>query len=135
MGDIEPEEVIKLVQKGQNHDRIQEQLEPFREIAELWSKMGQELKLDGMAEAMMNDVFKRLAEVNKTTPDIERRTHELDVREKRAKIEKELQDQRAREAAQKENKSTEMYRRFAKEFPDVKPSDLPKEVKQAVKER
>jgi len=133
LGDLEPEEVVTLVQKGQNHDRIQEQLEPFKEIVDLWNKMGKsDLNLDSMSQALMKDMYKRLAEYNKSTPEIEQRTHELDVREKREKIAKELSEQRAKEESQKQNSTKQRYREFAEKFPEVKVQDLDQSVKDAV---
>lgn len=123
LSDFEPEEVAKLFQKGQNHDRIQEQLSPLKELAEHY-----EIDIKTMTEMLYNDYFKMQAKKNNTTEAIERKTYELDNRDRKDKLARELNEQTAKEAEMKSKSKESMLKEFNNLYSDVKADEIPNEV-------
>lgn len=126
--DLEPQEVGKLVQKGLNHDRIKEQLEPIKDLAGLYG-----IDLTEMSNMLFNDYFKFKANKEGTTEAIERKQYELDNREKKAKLDAELKENAENEAKAKEQSKQSMLKEFVNVYPDIESKDIPQEVWDTVK--
>lgn len=127
--DFTPDDLKSYVQKGMNYDKVDsrvkelqaqvERLQGFESIASMYG-----YDPDGLAGALLENHFAALAEQNGSTPELERRAYELDMK---AKV---IADKEAAETQKAEE--TKQLERFLAENPDVKPQDIPQEVLEAV---
>lgn len=113
--DIPADELKAYVQKGMNQDRLQSK---YNEVADQLSELKEAAKLYGfdniadMKEAILESHFKTIAEKEGRKPEDVKREY--------------LQT--------KQSRQDKMYDKFLNAFPDVKPNDVPDEVKAAVKD-
>lgn len=112
--DIPREELQAYVQKGMNHDRIQEkltqaydQIDDFKDIANMF-----EMDMQTVIETLKNQYYENKA--NKEGRQV-------------ADVKREYE-------SNKKDRNTKMYERFLDKYPDVKTEDIPQEVMQAVRE-
>jgi hypothetical protein len=112
--DIPREELQSYVQKGMNHDRIQEklntaydQIESFKDVADMF-----EMDLPSVIETLKNQYFTNKAETEGRQVTDVKREYE----------------------GNKKDRSAKMYDRFLTKYPDIKTEDIPQEVLQSVKE-
>jgi len=127
--DFTPDELKEYVQKGLDYDRVKEQRKQFEEKSNelgTFEKLATEYGYSAkeFAEMLHNNRMQSRAENNETTLEFEQRAYELE--QKARQIE-------AYETEQK-NKSaqTEQIDAFIREYPNVDPNALPKEVYEAV---
>jgi len=127
--DFTPDELKEYVQKGLDYDRVKEQRKQFEEKSNelgTFEKLATEYGYSAkeFAEMLHNNRMQSRAENNETSLEFEQRAYELE--NKARQIE-------AYETEQK-NKSaqTEQIDAFIREYPDVDPNALPKEVYEAV---
>lgn len=125
LGDLTPDEVKELVQKGFNHDRIAEQkkgfedqvnkLKGYEDVAKLYGYEPQEF-----IGELTNNHYRAIAERNGTSEEFERRAHDIALKEQRiADFE--------RTQSEKESQ-TKQIEEFVSKFPEVDASTLPQEV-------
>jgi len=127
--DFTPDELKEYVQKGLDYDRVKEQRKQFEEKSNelgTFEKLATEYGYSAkeFAEMLHNNRMQSRAENNETSLEFEQRAYELE--NKARQIE-------AYETEQK-NKSaqTEQIDAFIREYPNVDPNALPKEVYEAV---
>ena len=111
--DIPKEELQTYIQKGMNHDRVQEKLSvanetisDFNEIATMF-----DMDVNSVIETLKDQYFNRIAETEGRNVDDVKKVYNAD----------------------RKNKEAKMYERFVSKFPDVKTDSLPQEVLNAVK--
>lgn len=118
--EISYEDAVPLIQKGRNYDKLQERLNElqsnpalskYSKVQEVSALLGYQTD-DELIEALYQTHYQRTAEEKGLTPAQVRKEHELAQKEK-SLTEKET-------AAQKQARESEMYSRFAENFPDVK---------------
>jgi hypothetical protein len=109
--DFNKDEIKTLVQKGMNHDRLNEKLTDvntklgsFQEIAELYG-----YDVETLSNALLNQYFDTKAEQEGTTPDLVKREHNLNKREK---------------GRQAEAKQKDAFEKFVDTYPNVKNEDI-----------
>jgi hypothetical protein len=109
--DFDKDEIKTLVQKGMNHDRLNEKLVDtntklgsFQEIAELYG-----YDTETLANALLNQYFDTKAEQEGVSPDVIKREHNLNKREK---------------GRQAEAKSKDAFEKFVDNYPNVKNEDI-----------
>ena len=112
--DIPKEELQSYIQKGMNHDRVQEklnvaydQIESFKDVAEMF-----DMDLPTVIETLKEQYF-----TNKANTE-----------------ERQVADVKREYEASKKDRTTKMYDRFLDKYPDIKTSEIPTEVLQAVKQ-
>lgn len=112
--DIPKDELKALVQKGMNHDRINEKLtqanESLSQLSDLATSYGMDLK--GLIDTLFDNYFDQTAEREGITKE-----------QVKAKYEQ-----------GKKNAEQKMYDRFIQSFPNVKGEQIPESVWQAVKD-
>lgn len=106
--DIPKDELKTLVQKGMNHDRVQEKYtiinDKFNQIKELSNLYN--MDEDTLIKTLYDQYYQNAAEAEGTTPEAVK----------------------SRVESRKKDASQKMYERFATKFPDVGAKDIPKEV-------
>lgn len=112
--DIPQDELKTYIQKGMNHDRIQEkltqaydQIDDFKDIANMF-----EMDLSTVIETLKNQYYENKAQ----------------------KEGRQVSDVKREYESNKKDRTTKMYERFLDKYPDVKTDDIPQEVMQAVRE-
>ncbi len=112
--DIPRDELQSYVQKGMNHDRIQEklnsaydQIESFKDVADMF-----EMDLPTVIQTLKDQYFTNKAESESRQVDDVKREYE----------------------STKKDRNSKMYERFLTKYPDIKTDDIPQEVLQSVKQ-
>lgn len=111
--DIPREELKSYVQKGMNHDRMQEKLNAandtindFKDIAEMF-----DMSMESIVDTLKNQYYSNKAKQEGRKADDVKREYE----------------------SNKKDRQTKMLDTFVSKYPDVKAEDLPQEIKDAVK--
>lgn len=112
--DIPRDELQSYVQKGMNHDRIQEKLNQAYDTIDDFKDIAQMFDMD------MSQVIDTLKNQYYTTKANEEGRQVADVKREYE--------------SNKKDRNTKMYERFLEKYPDVKTEDIPQEVMQSVRE-
>ena len=114
------DDVVPLAQKGLNYDKLQERLNELQNNPALskYGKVEEVSKLlgyqtdDELIEALYQTHYERTAEAQGLTPAQIQKEYELSQKERQLSQKEQVESQKQKE--------TEMYSKFATNFPDVK---------------
>lgn len=137
---VNREEVITLAQKGLNHDRVVQERDATRaelerlgglpmlqECKELLEELAAESKMP-LAELIDSTRAQVLSKKENLDPAVALQRVKLDRREKAFEAKKSKEEAEKKAAEEAEKQRSNQFLQFAKEYPDLDPKDIPKEV-------
>lgn len=129
--EVDREEMTRLAQMGLDYGRIRDRADKYESFLK---EMAGEKSIDELIDSVRAAKLSKETGVDSATA-LERVKLEREKKEFEAKQGKQKEEAEAKSRAdQAEQKRRESFLRFAKEYPDVKPQEIPKEVWKNVSE-
>lgn len=137
---VSKDEVITLAQKGLNYDRVMQErdnlkadleqlggMSMLQECKEFLEELASESRMT-VSDLMDSTRAEVLAKKEGIDTASALRQIKLDRREKAIEAKKSQEEAKKRQAEEAEKQRSNQFLQFAKEYPDVDPKDIPKEV-------
>lgn len=119
------EQMTELAQKGRNYDHVNTQNKELKSELESYKEFFKALDPDHSAEEIMDNALARVL-ADKEKVDISVAQQRIKLDRERKQLEKSQREER--EKAEAEQARQESFRKFADSHPDLKATDIPKEV-------